>query len=149
MQMWGNEYRTTMVCIDSYEDRIPKGRLYNRFAPEGVAFRGVMDFLKKMEDMLDQMQFPQAFAAVRSFSSESEKSWGTPTALETQTQTGSCGTLALRILFRQNASWQGSVTWLEGKREESFRSVLELLFLLDSAAAAMEQRNDTIQNFRW
>ena len=42
-------------------------------------------------------------------------------------------TFAVRILFRQNASWQGSVTWLEGNREESFRSVLELIFLMDSA----------------
>ena len=39
----------------------------------------------------------------------------------------------MRILFRQNASWQGSVTWLEGGRDESFRSVLELLLLMHSA----------------
>ena len=42
-------------------------------------------------------------------------------------------TFAVRVLFRQNASWQGEVTWLEGKREESFRSVLELILLMDGA----------------
>ena len=30
-------------------------------------------------------------------------------------------------------NWQGSVTWVEGKREQSFRSVLELILLIDSA----------------
>ena len=39
----------------------------------------------------------------------------------------------VRVIFRQNASWQGSVSWLEGRRDESFRSVLELLMLLNSA----------------
>lgn len=46
---------------------------------------------------------------------------------------GRCATFAVRVLFRQNASWQGSVSWLEGSREESFRSALELAFLMDSA----------------
>ena len=48
-------------------------------------------------------------------------------------QQGRAATFALRVLFRQNASWQGSVSWMEGNREESFRSVLELLFLMNSA----------------
>ena len=49
---------------------------------------------------------------------------------------GDVATFAVRVLFRQNASWQGSILWVEGDREESFRSVLELIFLLDSAAGA-------------
>ena len=46
---------------------------------------------------------------------------------------GELATFAVRIIFRQNASWQGSVVWLEGEREESFRSALELVLLMDSA----------------
>lgn len=37
------------------------------------------------------------------------------------------------VLFCQNASRQGSVMWLEEGREENFRSVLELLLMMDSA----------------
>ena len=44
---------------------------------------------------------------------------------------GAVETFSLRILFRRNASWQGSLAW--DSREEPFRSVLELLFLLDAA----------------
>jgi hypothetical protein len=93
-----------------------------------------MNFLLKMEEMLDQMNFPQAFSDVRTFA----KIPAMPKCetLENKIQKGELATFALRVLFRQNTSWQGSVSWLEGGREETFRSVLELMFLLDSAIAA-------------
>lgn len=47
-------------------------------------------------------------------------------------------TFQLSVLFRQNASWQGRLTWLERAEEARFRSVLELVGLLDSALAAWE-----------
>jgi hypothetical protein len=133
-KQWGNEYRTTTVCVDSYENQVLVGRFYNPYCPEGVRFHGVMNFLLKMEEMLDQMNFPQAFSDVRTFAK-------IPTmpkceTLESKIQKGELATFALRVLFRQNTSWQGSVSWLEGGREETFRSVLELMFLLDSAIAA-------------
>lgn len=136
VKQWGNEYRTTSVCIDSYENQVLAGRFYNPYYPEGVSFHSVMDFLLKIEEMLDQMNFPQAFSDVRTFSK--------PTAVvvmeshEGKIQKGTLATFALKVLFRQNTSWQGSIKWLEGGHEETFRSVLELLFLLDSAVSAGE-----------
>ena len=132
-KQWGNEYRTTSVCIDSYENQVMVGRFYNPCYPEEVRFHGVMDFLKKIDNMLDQMNFPQAFTSVRTFAKmPMQISKEVP---EEKTQKGNIATFSMRVLFRQNTSWQGSLTWLEGEREESFRSVLELLLLLDSAVA--------------
>ncbi|MEE0954803.1 MAG: hypothetical protein U0L49_03190 [Eubacterium sp.] len=45
---------------------------------------------------------------------------------------GKCSFL-INIRDTQNATWQGSITWVEGQRTEYFRSVLELLRLMDSA----------------
>ena len=45
---------------------------------------------------------------------------------------------SVRILFRQNASWQGSVLWREGGQEERFRSALELVLLMDSALRTLK-----------
>ena len=129
-RLWGNEYRTTMICLDSYEDDQMRGRFYNPALPEGKAFSSLSQLLIGMEDMLDSMKLPQAFSAVRSFAPLPEREGAAPSA---QIQTGEMATFAVRILFRQNASWQGSVTWLEGGQEQSFRSVLELIFLMDSA----------------
>lgn len=43
------------------------------------------------------------------------------------------GTFVIKILNTQNATWQGTIDWLEGDRNEAFRSALELIKLVDSA----------------
>jgi hypothetical protein len=47
--------------------------------------------------------------------------------------TGTLGTFVIRILNRQNATWQGVVTRVDKKEERPFRSLLELIRLIDSA----------------
>lgn len=130
-KLWENGYHTTMICIDGYQDSVPEGRFYNQLCPEGVQFHGVIDLVKKIEAMLDKICFPQAFSKLRSFAAKPLFDLNEPTG--DLPQTGDLATFALRILFRQNTSWQGSVTWCEGQQEETFRSALELLFLIDSA----------------
>ncbi len=49
-------------------------------------------------------------------------------------------TFLVRVIFRQNASWQGTVQWLEGKKTQHFRSLLELTLLLQEA---LEQTRGT------
>ena len=126
----GNEYRTTVVCIDEYEDGVPVGRFYNPYSPNGEKFRGIVRFLERMEDTLDRMNYPQAFTTARAFS-RPYSNMAAPSG--EKLREGKLATFAVRILFRQNASWQGSVTWLENDRSQSFRSVLELVLLMDSA----------------
>lgn len=126
----GNEYRTTMVCIDSYENSVPVGRFYNPYMDAPEQFHSLMDFLLKVQAMLDQMKFPQSFQLVRSFS---DRTGADSIMAEDGVLEGKLATFAVKILFRQNSSWQGTVTWLEGHMDESFRSVLELVLLMDSA----------------
>ena len=37
------------------------------------------------------------------------------------------------VRSHENATWQGTVQWVEGGEQQNFRSVLELLKLMDSA----------------
>ena len=41
------------------------------------------------------------------------------------------GTFLVKIVNSQNATWQGSVTWVEEQKTQNFRSALELLKLID------------------
>ena len=43
------------------------------------------------------------------------------------------GTFVLKILNRQNSTWQGNITWVEKQKSENFRSALEMLKLIDNA----------------
>ena len=49
----------------------------------------------------------------------------------------------IKVMDQQNATWQGSVTWVDEQREQYFRSTLELLKLIDGA---LEKRNDDEEN---
>ena len=126
----GNEYRTTIVCVDSYEDGVPMGRFYNPYDPQGETFYGMTRFLSRMSDLLDNMDFPRSFTGARSFMAAPMEPGKQP---EESIQEGKVATFSLKILFRQNSSWQGAVSWMEGGRSQNFRSVLELIFLMDSA----------------
>lgn len=38
----------------------------------------------------------------------------------------------VEVKSQENQSWQGTITWVEGKKMEHFRSALELIRLIDS-----------------
>ena len=126
----GEMFRTTTVSIDSYTDGILCGHFYNPCMETHQFFSSTIQFLQEMEKMLNDLELPKPFSLMRSFlpasDSPSESS-------EPEIPSGNKATFAIKILFRQNASWQGSITWLEGRCEQSFRSVLELIFLMDNA----------------
>ena len=129
--VFGNPNYLSIVCVDSYENGVMSGRIYNPCVNGGLQFCGVIEFLKKVESIMEETKFPQSFSENRVFRPVQETDTIAPP--QTESRNGNTATFALKVLFRQNASWQGSVSWLEGKQEESFRSVLELLMLLDSA----------------
>lgn len=52
-------------------------------------------------------------------------------------------TFIIKVMDQQNATWQGSVTWVDEQREQYFRSTLELLKLIDGA---LKKRNGDEEN---
>lgn len=133
--MWtrvcGDEPRKTCVCIDSYDKCILQGRFYNIHCEGSTPFQSTVEFLSRMEEMLNGAAAPKAYTVSRDFGSRHPppaECWQEADLLH-----GKRATFVIRIVFRQNTSWQGVVTWLEGNRSQCFRSVLELILLMDSA----------------
>lgn len=129
--MKGERTRTIMVYVDSYHDGILRGRVARACDRETRPFQSLCELLKIVEHSLDTTKYPQSFEKLRVFGEPRCRT--VRKEQEHNHKQGELATFAIRILFRQNASWQGSVFWPEGKLEESFRSVLELIFLMDSA----------------
>ena len=132
-KVWGNEYRTTTVCIDEYSRSRFAGRLYNPYLETGVRFDSLIDLLLQLEELLDAMRFPQSFTAPRSFTPKQPVEPAGGDSVEHSREQGRRATFSVRIFFRQNATWQGAVAWLEKGQEQTFRSALELIFLMHSA----------------
>lgn len=133
-QLWCPENNRVVVCVDTYENGVPSGRFFNSLQ-ETESFSSLSQLLIRMEAMLDDQRTPQSYAAHRTFTDRMDQLEKDCPAVSGK---GVRATFELKILFRQHASWQGAVVWKEQKKEESFRSVLELIHLLDSALHASE-----------
>lgn len=133
---WVRERNKTIICLDSYHDGIPVGRIYGPSA-EAVQFQSLTQFLIKMEQILDDNKMPQSFTSPRTFGVTDHLS----AAAAPEFQRGKVATFTLQVLFRQHTSWQGVITWMEERMEQSFRSVMELILLMDSALRQNEEEN--------
>lgn len=135
-QLWCPENNRIVVCVDRYENGVPTGRFYNSLQ-ESEDFSSLSQLLIRIESMLDDQRTPQSYTTHRTFASIMDQRCDEeyPTA----SRKGDCATFELKILFRQHASWQGNVVWREHRQEQSFRSVLELIHLMDSALRATEE----------
>lgn len=134
-KLWIPGSRKTAVCVDSYENGILQGRFYG---PDGSAqaFPSLSRFLTLMEEMLELNNEPQSDTKTRSFSTFLlQPSIGTSFSTRPR---GELATFELQILYRQHTSWQGVLFWKEQHREQSFRSVLEMILLMDSALRERE-----------
>ena len=61
------DMRTSIIRIHSYEDKNPQGTFFNLYYGEEIAFGNLTRLLLLMEDMMDEMECPQASVRSRRF----------------------------------------------------------------------------------
>lgn len=133
--LWIPDSRRTTLYIDSYRDGVFQGWI-SGMGQNALPFYSLSQLLVLMEELLEENQAPQSYTSHRSFFSALPRNCGCE-SVGRRTR-GNLATFELKILFRQHSSWQGTVFWQEEKQEKSFRSVLELILLLDSALRQQE-----------
>ena len=50
-------------------------------------------------------------------------------------------TFIIEVIDTKDSTWQGKVSWVDGTKEQTFRSVMELLRLVDSVVAQDEEEH--------
>ena len=125
-------------------DSMIRGVLHSQYLETPYEFTSLYKMIEKMEEIFDAKKFPGAYMSPRSFGvtkggakksevetkevmKESEKS------VVISEAHGSKCTFEIMVRYRQNATWQGQIHWLEKNLQQSFRSVLEMLKLMDEA----------------
>jgi hypothetical protein len=138
---------TVMICVDHRERAECGGRLYHQYAGEPTGFASLGELLPTLEGFYNGINRPQAASVLRSFPgirlepAKKEKEWSVVQNLEdTIRHRGDLATFVVRVQYRQNATWQGKVSWRERKEESSFRSALELLHLMEGAVEDAERQ---------
>lgn len=133
---------TFKVCVDNVLEQEISGRVYNPFVPRMAEFPNIYLLIDRMERIINYLGFPQSAQDYRSF--------GKSKAIDGQSKgkgdfnkimddetfenlIGEKATFIVQVQFRQNATWLGSISWVEQKKEQKFRSALEMIKLMDSA----------------
>ena len=55
-------------------------------------------------------------------------------------------TFVVEVVDQQNASWQGSVNWVNTGKQEHFRSALEFIRLIDSALESEKKDSEKVED---
>lgn len=112
------------VKIDSYADQNPSGRLRSEDRAGEIPFHGAMQMILRIEEALANENCPDGSGG-----------WSGPPEMAALKSSAAAmtATFEIEILFRENSSWQGRMIWLEKNKRATFRSVLELLSVMDRA----------------
>lgn len=130
--------RVCIVKVYSYADRNPEGIIQNPNFDQDVSFANLAQMLFSMDALFDEIGNPRRTMKPRGFVAEQAKARCAGEASECKRP---LATFRIDVMFRQNASWQGNLIWLERKEEAQFRSVLELIIIMDSAFRARETQD--------
>ncbi|MBQ2879452.1 MAG: hypothetical protein IJE27_02045 [Anaerotignum sp.] len=129
------EMKTTLIKVYSYNNKCMQGTISNPFFKNEMVFENVMQLITMIERISDSLFFPQKAMELRHFedpaSPQESDAFNFVTTADF-TDKLPIATFELEIIFRQNASWQGNIVYAEKGLSSSFRSVLELLSLMDS-----------------
>jgi len=127
------------VCVDSVTGGRISGRITGQRICTPIDFIDISDFISKIDAIMDSQKYPQSFQRIRSFTNKELPQVNAAGSKETVTDKttvdtfkGEVSTFVLQILSRKNATWQGSILWLDRDEPVLFSSTLELLKLVDS-----------------
>lgn len=127
------------VCIDEIKEELIEGRMYHCYSETPVLFTNQLQLLAEMEALYDRLNFPQASTRDRTLKpkkvqTETDKeAEAVKDEQDIKNQVGRKASFIVRVTSRQNATWQGSISWTERGITKHFRSALELLKLIASA----------------
>lgn len=130
------DIRTSIIRVYSYQNKNMQGLFYNPYYGEELAFGSLTRLFLLMEDLMDAIDCPQASVRSRRFTPKTAKDTEQiiiAEQLQLPPDQPVIATFKLKVLFRQGASWQGKLLWVDAEKEQPFRSALELIKLLDSA----------------
>lgn len=126
------EARNLYLCIDTYENGEASGRLYGGIKQAAVQFHAILPLLRMIDDILDSDARVSRFEQNRALLAKAvQQRAQLDQSQEISRRPGEIATFAIRVHFRQNATWQGEVVWVEKRKSNHFRSALELIYMLD------------------
>ncbi len=124
------------ILVNKTDDFDISGTLYNEYYELTMKFHGIREFFGSLDQFFDFVNFPQSSHEHRTFGLIRNKRKEVPKTMKKEkleVEVGDKATFTVHVQFRQNASWQGTIQWIEGNKTQRFRSELEMLKLMTNA----------------
>lgn len=126
------------VCINDTRNEQISGVIYGRQLNAPIPFTDIGGFLSKIDGILDAQNFPRAYQRKRDFVistapvdvQDADKGFIDESTFATAE--GDVATFDLSVISRQNTTWQGTIDWKGDEPRQSFKSVMELIRLIDA-----------------
>ena len=128
-----------VLCVDHRQGDQLEGHYYHAYQKEGRTFTTIEEMVFALESFYDSINFPHPTTNNRTFSDVTaaprrrQEIKRIMTDEELLKKHGDLGTFIIRVQHRQNSSWQGRVTWMEEDKTVKFRSIFEMIKLIESA----------------
>jgi len=128
-----------VLCVNAVNGGDLSGEFFHSYSEKSVPFQGIGQMVLRMEKLYDYLRFPYPGTNCRSFGEEKKMTRQTKERIKMVTDDellskhGDIGTFIVRVQHRQNSSWQGRITWMEEDKTVQFRSVWEMIKLIESA----------------
>ena len=131
------------ICVNKYENGDHEGVIWNQYEEQPRAYHGSLDLMGKIDDILDELHFPERSNMPREFGKEQKRFNDAPMmpgkrvmhADSFQDKKGELATFIARVKFRQRSTWQGEVLWVEKEERLEFASALEMIKMVDDAVS--------------
>ena len=116
------------VAVRNYEDHNMSGDVSHPAVEDRRTFYNEFELREKIAEMIDPL--PE---------NARDHSVIIPRSFHVENGNYGPATFVVRVLFRRNATWQGTIGWKEKRCQVSFRSFMELLLLMHEAVARSGQ----------
>ena len=145
-----------VLCINEKKENTFSGLLYHSYSTEAEGFHNIEEMTGLMEELYDELQYPHPGTNRRSFRPDN-----TQTSRSKQERNrimsdekllskhGDIGTFIVRVQHRQNSSWQGRLTWMEQNQTLNFRSIWEMIKLIESAMDTVSVQEEDGEEESW
>ena len=144
-----------ILCLDQVGPEYMTAMVWHGYSTEGIAVRQWHQVVKAMEQLFDRIQFPFPSTSFRTFQGLARPVRYTqevPRLMSDQElleKRGDLGTFIIRVQHRQNSSWQGRITWMEEDRTVQFRSIWEMIKLVESALDSTQEGQEHAPQASW
>lgn len=142
-----------VICINKKCGTDVAGVFNHSYCKKEKQFHSFDELIYEMGRFYDRVGFPQPGNNERTFGKEvghgirRERLVKVMNDDELLKKHGDLGSFLVQVQHRQNSSWQGRVTWLEENKTIYFRSIWEMLKLMESAIDKVDPQAEEIEDW--